>query len=75
MKDSIDKQILRDSLLNLKLEETKLFNRIKELECIVGMELDEYEELNKLYSEYYEVSITIKVLNKLLNISKKYILR
>lgn len=69
MKDFIKKQKLRCFLSNLELEELEIFNRIKELEYIIGMSLEEYSELNDLYSRYHEISVRIKVLKELLNIA------
>lgn len=43
-----------------------MYSRIKELENIIGMSLEEYKELNKLYSEYNEILIKIEILEELL---------
>ncbi len=68
MRDFIKKGKLRDYLRDLKLEECKVFDRIQLLENTIGMSLDEYFELQKLYDFYYEISIKIKILKKLLSI-------
>lgn len=62
----IAKDKIREKIEELKEKEENMYSRIKELENIVGMSLKQYEELNKLYSEYNEVLIRIESLEELL---------
>ena len=57
---------INKKLLNLKERKIIVYERIKELEYTIGMSLEEYEELNKLYDEYYEILIKIKLLEEIL---------
>lgn len=63
---SVPKDKIREKIEELKEKEENTYSRIKELENIVGMSLKQYEELNKLYSEYNEVIIKMESLEELL---------
>lgn len=66
LEDYIEKDRIREKIEELKEKKENMYSRIKELENIVGMSLKEYEELNKLYSEYNEVLIRMESLEELL---------
>ena len=55
-------ETIHEKLLNLRGRKIIVYERIKELEYTIGMSLEYYEELNKLYDEYYEILIKIKLL-------------
>lgn len=66
LEDYIEKDRIREKIEELKEKKENMYSRIKEPENIVGMSLKEYEELNKLYSEYNEVLIRMESLEELL---------
>lgn len=62
----IAKDKIKEKIEGLKKKEKNMFLRIRKLENTIGMSLEEYEELNKLYSEYNEILIKIESLEELL---------
>lgn len=66
IKNSIPKKRIKEKIDKLKSEKENMFNRIRKLENTIGMSLEEYSELNKLYCKYNEILIKLEVLQEFL---------
>lgn len=64
--NSISKEVIKDKQINFQNEYKIKRKRIRELENTIGMNLEEYEELKRLWAEVSDMDFAYGILQELL---------
>ncbi|MCI8617519.1 MAG: hypothetical protein HFJ60_04665 [Clostridia bacterium] len=68
MENLIIKQLLENYRKKIQLENYNNLDRIRELEDIIGLSMEEYKELYDLYDTFFDNLAKINLLNEILEV-------